>query len=70
MGYAFCTGTCGQCGLIFTFNPNSVPSLNNVPFCKTCVDAANNGPRQANSLPPIEYPWNAYEAISESELRY
>ncbi len=67
-GYVFMVGTCGQCKRMFTFNPHKVPSMKNIPFCKHCVDWANNGPRKANGLPPIVYSSDAYEAIPESQL--
>jgi hypothetical protein len=68
MGYALVVGTCGQCKNIFSFNPNKVPSLKNIPFCRACVDAANPL-REKNGLPPILYAADAYEAIPEEELR-
>ena len=67
-GYALCVGTCGSCHGIFSFNPNKVPSLNDIPFCKPCVDSANAGPRAAKGLPPIAYAKDAYEACPEEEL--
>jgi len=68
MGYVFMTALCGQCKRPFMFNPHKVPSLNNIPFCKNCVDAANAGPRQQNGLPPIVYTDDAYQALPEEEL--
>jgi len=67
MGYVYAMGNCGVCGKLFSFNPMKVPSLNNVPFCQTCVDAANPQ-RVKNGLPPIEYDEDAYEAVPEEEL--
>lgn len=66
-GYCFVLGCCGQCGQPFSFHPRFVPSLNNVPFCKSCVDRANPM-RMANGLPPIKYDERAYEPFPESEL--
>jgi hypothetical protein len=67
-GYVLALANCGQCGALFGFNPNKVPSVNNIPFCKTCVDAANPM-RVRNGLKPIEYAIDAYGPIHESELR-
>jgi hypothetical protein len=52
---------------MFAFNPVRVPSLNNVAFCQTCVDAANPL-RVKNGLPPIVYSADAYSAVDENEL--
>ena len=68
MGYVLMVGTCGACKKIFSFNPNKVPSLNNIPFCKECIDKANPI-RKANGLPEIRYAADAYAAIPEEELR-
>ena len=37
----FMVAECGACGNAFTCNPNRVPSKNNIPFCRECVEAAN-----------------------------
>ena len=66
MGYMMVMARCGQCGEIFSFNPASVPSLNNIPYCKACIDAANPV-RIKNGLDPIVYAADAYEAIDENE---
>ena len=66
-GYVSAVAPCGQCGRIFSFNPVKVPSLNNVPFCRACVDAANPL-RVRNGLDPIHYDDDAYEACAEEEL--
>ena len=68
-GYVFMTAICGSCKRPFSFNPLKVPSLNNVPFCKHCVDAANSI-RKEKGLPPIVYADDAYEPMLESELPY
>lgn len=59
----FATARCGQCTQPFTFNPHLVPSLNGVPFCKTCVERANPK-RIANGLKPIPIS-GAYDVVSE-----
>jgi len=41
MSYAFVVGTCGNCGRLFSFNPNYVPSYKNIPFCKECMERTN-----------------------------
>ncbi len=67
MGYALLTAPCGQCGKIFSSNPNRVPSLNNVPFCRECIEAANPT-RIENGLDPIVIHQDAYEPCREEEL--
>ena len=67
MGYAIAVSECGACHRIFCYNPHLVPSLDNVPFCKTCVDGAAPA-RAQNGLPPIKYAKEAYEPMNESEL--
>jgi len=67
MGYVMVMSECGQCKKLFSYNPHKVPSLNNVAFCKECVDAANPI-RVKNGLPAITYSKDAYEAIPEEEL--
>jgi len=67
MAYVFCNGICGSCGKVFTFHPNLVPSKNNIPFCKECVDAANPI-RKKNGLSEIKYDPKAYEAVDENEI--
>lgn len=64
----FATGNCGQCGKLFTFNPHLVPSLNNVPFCKTCIDRANPV-RIAKGLQPITILPGAYDVVAEETDR-
>lgn len=66
-GFVFATAACGACKQIFTFNPRKVPSLNNVPFCRECVEAANPI-RKANGLPEIPILSDAYGACREEEL--
>jgi len=67
MGYAFCTGSCGACGKLFTFNPKRVPSLNNSAFCLDCMTAGNTK-REEMGLEPHPIHPDAYEAYREEEL--
>jgi hypothetical protein len=67
MGYAICTGTCGCCKRMFSFNPKRVPSLNNVPFCRECVEMANVV-RKEKGIPELKIHPQAYEPCEEGEL--
>jgi hypothetical protein len=64
-GAMFATGPCIGCGVIFTFNPELVPSSSAVtgkrePICRACVERIN--PRRiANGLEPIQPLPGAYE---------
>ena len=60
-------GSCGNCHRTMTFNPKLVPSFNNVPFCKECVELANPI-RKEKGLPEIVVSDDAYEPIREEEL--
>lgn len=60
----FATGECGRCHNLFTFNPDLVPSLNNVPFCRNCVEQANPI-RKANGLAEIVILPGAYDIATE-----
>ncbi len=66
MGYAILIAVC-RCGRTFGCNPMSVPSINNEPFCKECVDAANPI-RVQNGLEPIRYADDAYMPVDEREM--
>jgi len=66
-GYIVVVGSCGSCHNIFVFNPNKVPSLNDVPFCQQCVEMANPI-RLANGLPLIVYDEDAYQPVREQDL--
>ena len=67
MGFCTLIAECGSCHKTFTCNPKKVPSFNNVPFCKPCVDAANPA-RIANGLEPVKYSSDAYDCCDEYEL--
>ena len=64
MGYMTAVGSCGVCGKTFSFNPHKVPSKNNVPFCKECIDSANPI-RVEKGLPEIKYSADAYSFTEE-----
>ena len=70
-GYYFATAACVNCGHLFTFNPDLVPSVrvNGVrePICKACVDYANPV-RVKNGLEPIRVLPGAYEPAQEGGL--
>lgn len=70
-GWVSCQGFCFGCRRLFSFNPNTVPSVridgSREPICRTCVDAANPK-RIANGLAPIVVFPDSYEACPESEL--
>lgn len=67
MSYVIATGICLGCGKVMTFNPNKVPSLNNQPICKACVEYVNPI-RRAKGLPEITYSKDAYDIIDAEEL--
>lgn len=55
-GYVFVMAPCYCCGLIFSFNPDRVPSIvvdgEREPICADCVERVNPQ-RVANKLEPI-----------------
>ena len=67
MGYAMMMDKCGACGKVHMYNPTKVPSLNNVAFCKGCVEEANKQ-RKAKGLKPHLIHPEAYEPCTEEEL--
>lgn len=65
-GYMICSGACIACGIVFSFNPNRVPSSSAItgerePICRTCMDRINDA-RVAQGLAPFEILPGAYEA--------
>ena len=68
MGYMQAFGPCVNCGRVFGFNPELVPSIrvNGVrePVCKVCIDRANPI-RIENGLEPIVPLPGAYDATEE-----
>jgi hypothetical protein len=71
MGYVLCHGYCVNCGQVFSFNPNKVPSIRvhgeRQPICKDCIERANPQ-RIANGLEPIHILPGAYDAADETEV--
>jgi len=71
MGYALMMGPCINCGQVFGFNPNKVPSIRvkgqREPICKLCVEWANSE-RKKKGFPLFAINEDAYEPISEEEL--
>lgn len=67
MGFATCYAPCGQCGRAFSFHPNFVPSLNNIPFCRSCIEAANPT-RKEKGLAEIKIHPRAYDIADEEEI--
>lgn len=63
-GYCVLMGECGSCHKFFSFHPHFVPSVNNVPICKECIDSANPI-RVERGLPEIKYHPRAYETCFE-----
>lgn len=69
-GYVQCFGPCYQCHTPFSYSPTYVPSLTvageRVPFCRSCIEAANPI-RVAKGLAPIVPHPMAYEATPVEE---
>jgi hypothetical protein len=66
-GYATLVAPCFVCGRPFTSNPLRVPSYQNNPICKPCIELVNQKRIEAGKEPwPI--PEDAYEACREGEL--
>ena len=74
MGYAQCTGHCGNCGAFIMFNPVKVPSVRHpqtnqkVPLCEACFEKWNQMHRLSQGLPPVKLEPDAYGACDEREL--
>ena len=66
-GYALAVSSCGNCRRVFGFNPKKVPSLDNIPFCRDCVEMANPI-RILKGLPEIIITDDTYGPIPEEEL--
>jgi hypothetical protein len=67
--YLSLIGACGQCGRLFTSNPEWVPSLRQADgqqwmFCRACIEAANLE-RVRRGLPPIDVHPLAYQPAEE-----
>jgi hypothetical protein len=74
----FAFGACAQCGRLFSFNPNFVPSLRmrdgkpdptgpREPFCRSCIEAANIIRKKNGVTPHVIHP-QAYEPLPEDDL--
>lgn len=59
-GYMTLVADCFGCGQLFTSNPNLVPSYQNQPICRNCIERANRE-RARNGLPLWPIPDGAYE---------
>ncbi len=64
MGYYFLTAPCYVCGRLFTSNPNSVPSFENQPICRPCIERVNEE-RRKNRLPEWPILPDAYGVAEE-----
>ena len=64
MGYMIATGTCINCGRLFQFNPELVPSVrvkgNREPVCRACIEEANPK-RKKHGLEEIRIQPGAYQ---------
>lgn len=60
MGYMALIAPCLACGQTFSSNPNFVPSLNNNPVCRPCMDRVNER-RRTMGLPPHPIHPEAYQ---------
>jgi hypothetical protein len=65
--YGMVIAACGSCGRMMTFHPRYVPSLHNIPFCRECIEQANEF-RVENGLEPISIHPRAYDNFTEEEL--
>jgi hypothetical protein len=68
MGYATLMAPCLLCRKTFCSNPSKVPSKNNEPICRECMEALN-AKRREMGLDPFPIHPDAYEPCSEEELR-
>jgi hypothetical protein len=67
MGYATLVAPCFVCGKLFSGNPRRVPSYQNQPICRDCIEKVNK--RRAETGQPLwPVPPDAYEAVDEAEL--
>ena len=60
-------GSCAICRKSFGFNPLNVPSIDNQPICKECIDKANVI-RKSKGLKPVTYGKDAYGPVDAREL--
>ena len=66
MGYMMVIGDCVVCGILFSFNPDRVPSIRidgeREPVCRDCVERANRV-RAERGLPLLHVLPEAYEPL-------
>jgi transcription elongation factor Elf1 len=60
---------CGQCGKSFRANINRVASIQNVPFCRKCIDNANVL-RKDRGMSALQYDPSAYYSNDHDESEY
>ncbi len=59
-GYMMLHADCFLCHRLFSSNPNRVPSVNNEPICRECIEAVNRA-RKAKGIPAFPVPSDAYD---------
>lgn len=69
-GYMFAMGHCITCGMVFSFNPDSVPSTRAItgkrePVCLVCMTAIN-AKRETMGQPAFPIMAGAYDPCEES----
>jgi hypothetical protein len=64
MGYVSLVAPCFVCGAVFMSNPSAVPSCDNQPICRACIDVVN-ARRAASGLPLWPVAEDAYDAEEE-----
>jgi hypothetical protein len=62
MSYMSLVAPCFGCGRLFTSNPDSVPSYQNEPICRDCMEVVNRR-RAENGLPLWPILPDAYDAV-------
>jgi hypothetical protein len=55
-GYEIALGPCWACHRLFTFDPDTVPSIHGAPLCRDCVERANELRVAAGVAPIVIYP--------------
>lgn len=60
MGYMMLTAPCFACDRLFASNPDKVPSYDNQPVCRSCIERVNAW-RKTKGLPLWPIPDDAYE---------
>lgn len=62
--YVSLMAACFGCGRLFASNPRTVPSYENQPICRTCIERVNAN-RAASGRPLWPVADDAYEADDE-----